>query len=148
VNAIVSGYKADRVIDSIIFKKSICKKIRAILGVSDSEMYDSLYGFYSKSKSIQTGDDVTWFKQYWRTIDSWAIGVNLVDLISRLMLWPEFSQTLRKIKPKLFPVLRRLCAVSPLERIDCVQALEYLEPNNFIIRKYAKAWLAKVGTIQ
>jgi serine/threonine protein kinase len=147
VNAIVSGYNADKVIDSIIFKKSICKKIRVLLGVSDSEMYDSLYSFYNKSKSLQTGDEVIWFKQYWRTIDSWAIGINIVDLISRLMLWPEFSQTLRKIKPKLFPVLRRLCAVSPHERIDCVQALQYLEPNNFIVRKYGKAWLAKVGTI-
>jgi serine/threonine protein kinase len=146
VNGILMGYSGEKIVNNIINKKSICKKIRILLGISEMEMYESLDGFYNKSKSIQAGDDVAWFKQYWRTIDSWAIGINLVDLVNRLLLWPEFSQTLRKIKPKLFPVLRGLCAVSPLERIDCVQALEYLEPNNFIIRKYGKAWLSKVGT--
>ena len=145
VNAIKLGYKADNILNSIITKKPIIKKINNILGGSEYEMIDKLTTFYIKSKSVSAGDDVAWFHTYWRTIDSWAIGVNIVDLISKLLLWPEFSTTLKRVSPTLFPVLKRMCAVSPIERIDCVQALNYLQPNSFIIRKYGKAWLNKVG---
>lgn len=145
VNAISLGYNGEQVIDSIIEKKPIVKKIRTVLGISEEEMHQALDTFYTKSKSVKTGDEVKWFESYWRTIDSWAIGINIIDLISKFTLWPEFTPKLKSTKAKLFPVLKRLCAVSPLERIDCIQALNYLAPNSFIIRKYGKAWLAKVG---
>jgi serine/threonine protein kinase len=145
VNAVMLGYKPQMVIDNIVEKKPIVKKIRNILGLSEIEMHRELDEYYLKSKSAKTGDSAKWFQSNWRTIDSWAVGVNIVDLIAKFLLWPEFSNKLKYIKPKLFPVLRRLCSVSPLNRIDCVQALNKLNPNSFIIRKYGKAWLARVG---
>jgi serine/threonine protein kinase len=146
VNAIMTGFNYQRVIDSIVEKKPILKKVRNILGVSSNDQMTSLEQFYRESKAVKAGNQVGWFNNYWRTIDSWAIGVNIIDLISKLSLWPEFSYTLNKIRPKLFPILRKLCEVNPKKRIDCVQALNYLAPNSFIIRKYGKGWLAKVGT--
>lgn len=145
VNAVMLGFNADSIIETIIDKKPILKKIRSVLGITSREQLESLEKFYQDSKSVKIGDSVKWFNTYWRTIDSWAVGVNIVDLITKLSLWPEFSTTLKKISPRLFPVLRRLCAVSPLNRIDCVQALNYLKPNSFIIRRYGKAWLNRVG---
>jgi serine/threonine protein kinase len=145
VNAVYMGYKYERVIDSIVQKKSIMKKIRNILGVTEMEQIESLEKFYLKSKSLKTGNQELWFNNYWTKIDSWAIGINIIDLISKLSLWPEFSKTLKKYSAKLFPVLKKLCEVSPKDRFDCVQALYILSPNSFIIRKYAKNWLAKVG---
>lgn len=146
VNALMIGFKANSVIDTIIDKKPIIKKIRNILGISSYDQLESLNKFYQDSKSVKIGDSAKWFNTYWRTIDSWAVGVNIIDLISKLSLWPEFSTTLKRISPRLFPVLRRLCAVNPINRIDSVQALNYLNPNSFIIRKYSKSWLNKVGT--
>jgi serine/threonine protein kinase len=145
VNAISLGYKRSTVIRSIIHKKPIIKKISALLGISTKDMYNSLYQFYRKSKSVKEGDLIQWFNLYYRTIDSWAIGITIVDLIRKMSLWTSFSDILQKHKSKLFPLLRKMCAVSPLERIDCVQALYYLDPNHFIIRKYAKQWLSIVG---
>jgi serine/threonine protein kinase len=145
VNAIRFGYNPQTVIDSIINKKPIIKRICNLLAVREYDMRESLESFYNRSKAVKSGNDVAWFQTYWRTIDSWAIGANLVDLISKLTLWPEFSPILRKSKSQLFPVLRGLCAVSPVERIDCVQALNFLDPQNFIIRKYSRTWLSKVG---
>jgi serine/threonine protein kinase len=146
VNAIYYGYDPQKVIDSIVSKKTIIKKVSNILEVPLPTMHEQLEQFLEQSKSVKAGDDITWFQTYWRTIDSWAVGINIIDMISKLILWPEFLPTYRQIKPKLLPVLRRLCAVSPVERIDCIQALKYLHPNSFIIRKYGKAWLDKVGT--
>lgn len=145
VNAVLFNYPADNVIESLIFKKPIIKKISNILHISQNEMYQELENFFNKSMSMRTGNDVKWFKTYWRTIDSWAVGVIILDLINKLSIYPTFNLILRKLKPKLYPLLRKLCAISPVNRIDCVQALNYLNPNSFIIRKYAKSWLDKVG---
>ncbi len=145
VNAITHHYKPLDVIHTICYKKPIIKKISALLGISTKDMYNSLYQFYRKSKSVKDGDLVKWFKLYYRTIDSWAIGITIVDLIRKMSLWSSFSDILQKHKSKLFPLLRKMCAVNPLERIDCVQALHYLDPNHFIIRKYGKQWLSVVG---
>lgn len=144
VNAINQGYKYQKVIDSIIQKKSIMKKIRNVLSVTESDQSKALETFYMKSKSVKVGDEVLWFNSYWTKIDSWALGVNIVDLISKLILWPDFSKTYRKISPKLVPVLKKMCEVDPRNRFDCVQALNELAPNSFIIRKYSKPWLDKV----
>jgi serine/threonine protein kinase len=146
VNAIHLGHNAERVIDSIINKKPIMRKIRNILGISADAQLQTLEKFYLDSKSVKSGNSAGWFNNYWRTIDSWAIGVNIIILILKLSLWPEFALTLKRVRPKLFPVLKALCEVSPVKRIDCVQALNIIAPNSFIIRKYGKAWLAKVGT--
>jgi serine/threonine protein kinase len=146
VNAVYMKYKYDKVIDSLIYKKSIMKKIRNILNITIEEQEDSLNNFYNDSKSAKIGDEISWFNNYWTKIDSWAIGVNIVDLISKLLLWPEFSKTYKKISPILIPILKKMCEVNPRKRIDCVQALNQLSPNSFIIRKYAKPWLNKVST--
>jgi len=148
VNAVQQGYNYERVISSIIARKQILKKIRTMLGVTMEEQQTSLESWYRKSKAAKTGDEVGWFDNYWRTIDSWAIAVNIIDLISKLSLWPEFSNTLNKVRGRLFPVLKLMCEVNPKRRIDCVQALSKLSPNSFIIRKYGKVWLAKVDSTQ
>jgi hypothetical protein len=93
-----------------------------------------------------SGDTLLWFNTYWRMIDSWSVGVIIVELLTTFSLWTGFASTITKHKALLFPLLSRMCAVNPLQRVDCVQALFYLQPNHFIIRKYAKAWMDKVGT--
>lgn len=145
VNAISLGYNPERVIDSIINKKPILKKIRNILQIQANEQKEELETFYKTSKSVKSGNNAKWFTTYWRTIDSWAIAVNIIDLLSKLSLWNEFYVKLDRIRPLLFPVLTKMCHTNPLKRIDCVQALHALDPNSFIIRKYSKSWLNKVG---
>ena len=146
VNAIKLGYNPQQVMTSVLGKRPSIKRISTLLGIPMAKMREQLGAFYQKSKSVHAGDDEAWFKVYWRTIDSWAIGVLLVEFVHNLSMWPEYKDKLDQAFTKLRPVLRRLCAVNPLERMDCVQALYALEPKHFIIRKYASAWLSKVGT--
>ena len=146
INAVNLGYKSYNVINTIIYKKPIIQKIVNILGISQRDMLASLEKFYYTYKDVNASNNVEWFKNYWRTIDSWSIGINIITLIGKLSLWPTFSE-IQKNKHILYPVLKKLCAVSPTERIDCVQALHYLDPGNFIIRKYGKSWIERVGSI-
>lgn len=146
VNAIAMGHTDGyKVIESILTKRPIMKKIYSMLGVSPLQMTRDLDYLYEKSKSIPVGDCVAWFHAYWRKIDSWAIGVNLLQFFSRFSLWSEMDALLAPHWDRLLPVLRHMCEVSPLKRIDCVQALYQLDPNSFIIKRYAQDWLKKVG---
>ncbi|NDH67238.1 MAG: hypothetical protein EBY22_04900, partial [Gammaproteobacteria bacterium] len=125
-------------------KKPVIRYISSMLQISKRDMQHDLFEYYNTSKSLQGKDSKSWFLTYWRLIDSWAIGAIIVNIIHNLLLWPQFN--IRDINPKLLVLLKRLCAVSPTVRVDCVQALHYLDPHHFIIRKYSQDWLRKLGT--
>ncbi len=146
VNAISLGFRGQYIIDNLINGSFILRNIQSVLGISLDEMKEDLEEFYRQSVSAQTGNDEKWFKTYWRTIDSWSIGANFVIMILRLSMWKEFVPVWKEINPIITPILKKLCEVNPMKRYDAVQALNMLDPQNYIIRKYAKSWLNKVGT--
>ncbi len=146
INAILLGKKYDIVINDIIDNKPILRKIQSVLGVSTDNMRQNLEEFYERSISVQNGDYVKWFKTYWRVVDSWAVGTNFVELANKLLLWNEFQEEWRKISKQIVPILKKMCAINPMERIDCIQALAKIDPQNYIIRKYATEWLNNVGS--
>jgi len=145
VNAIAHGENPMTVIQQVCFKKPVLSTVSAVLGLSKRDMYHSLVAFYKKSKSMRSGDMERWFSLYYRVIDSWAIGVMLVELISKLSLWPAMGGQIRRVVAEWKPMLRRMCAVNPLERIDCVQALQWVDPGHIVLRRYGAKWLEIVG---
>jgi serine/threonine protein kinase len=147
VNAVAQGLSAEKVIEDIMRKKDIIRSIQSVLGVSKKDMHESLEEFYAASPSMQTGDYVKWFKSYWRTFDSWSIGVGLTHILEKQLMWPSFQRetSYGAYSAKILKVLRGMCAVDPRRRLDCVQALAALEPKDFIISKFAGEWLKKVG---
>ena len=142
VNAIAGNYDAHNIIKSIVYDKECIKLLVNILNMRRDDMYKKLNQFYTEN--LNELDSITWFDNYWRTIDSWAIGLNILHLINQLSTSKAFIPVLHRIKGMLFPMLRRLCAISPTDRIDCVQALHYLNPKHFIIKHYSAEWLQKV----
>lgn len=144
VNAIAHGISPLSVIQAVCFKKDIMNKLVHVLGVSKKDMYNHLLEFYKKSRTVRTGDLEGWFSLYHRVVDSWAIGIILVELIYRLSLWPLSGRIQTHIR-ELVPVLRKMCAVHPVHRMDCVQSLHLLEPNHIILRRHGKKWLEIVG---
>lgn len=147
INAISHGYSYDRLIPAIIKKKKILRKLQLFFRISPSQMEQELFEFYRQSKSVKQGDTEAWFRSYWSTIDSWAIGVMLVDRILNFMNWKRFVETYQEHKKIIEPILRKMCEISPMKRMNCVQALQMLDPENFILRKYGNAWLSRTDTI-
>jgi serine/threonine protein kinase len=144
VNAVHIKKDGYAVIRDIVEERQIVKLIRTVLGVTQDDQRTDIEQFFLKSPSAQKGDLETWFDLYWPVCDSWAVGTILVKLLSKLNLWPSFDRgDFRLSKDKLFSVLRKMCNMSPIKRYDCVQALAELEPENYIIRKYAGPWLKK-----
>ena len=141
INAMTIGnYDINNVIKSIINKKYIISKIEQILGISKEHMLNRLEDYYNRDLYDLTEKE--WFKMYWRTIDSWAIGVIILELFNNLSYLTKYSNILQNNKNILFPILRKMCAVNPIDRIDCVQALKYLDPTNSIIVNQSGRWLS------
>ena len=140
VNAIVKRYNPQTVINSIIYKKHIFRLIHIVLGVSYEDMQTRMNDFLLRAPlHVQA-----WFDQHWSKIDSWAIGANILYLIKTLSYSPVFTRTLLQIKSVLYPVLRDMCAISPIDRIDCVKALHRLNPDHFMFKgkePLADAWI-------
>lgn len=145
VNAIARGHSIEEVAQAIAFRKPVIQKMATLLGISKRDIYHTLLDLYKKSKVIRSGDVERWFLLYYRVIDSWAIGACLVDLILKLSLWPSFSSRIQGVVRELIPILRKMCDVHPMKRIDCVQALHAIDPNHIIIRRYGTKWLEVVS---
>ena len=140
------GEDADITIEAIIKSKPILQKIQAMYGISSKQMEEDLRTFYKTNTSLQGGDMLKWFKKYWTKIDVWAIGCIGIRMLSELLLFPRFSKSgYSSYSDKLNKVLKAMVEVNPSKRIDCVQALEALDPNNYIIKKFGGKWLEITG---
>ena len=140
-NAIAHGESAMTVMKAICFQKPVIQKMVGLLGGSKKGRYDELVAFYRKSTAVRSGDLERWFSLYHRVVDSWAIGAILVEVIHRLSLWPVTARRIQADVQTLIPVLRGMCAIQPLARIDCVQALHRLDPQHIVLRRYGRKWL-------
>lgn len=135
-----------QIIDEQVDTKAILRKERSALGLQKSDQRRPLQDFLTKSQVLKTGDLPGWFKIYWRTIDSWAVGTLLTELMIRLSLWPGYTlpPTFTSPTGKGRHVLRKLCEPNPLDRYDAVQALAELDPENTIVKQYGQAWLKAI----
>lgn len=145
VNGVALGKEPYEMIADIMKNKKLLQIISTTLGVSMTSMDAGLREFYEKSPSAQGGDIVGWFGRYWSKLDSWAIGSQLTYMLSSMMLWQGFMRgEFSTYSDKLLGVLRGMCNVNPMRRSDCVVALAELDPGNYIIEKWGRAWLAKL----
>ena len=145
-NAVAIGMDAGEAMTDIIKNKKILGILSSTLGISTAEMERSLRAFYNVSTVAQTGDLVGWFEHYWSKVDSWSAGVLITYTLSNLMLWKSFmAGEFSTYSEKLFKVLRGMCDLNPGHRLDVVEALAELDPENYIIKKWGAAWLAKRG---
>jgi serine/threonine protein kinase len=144
INAVAQGKDGFHVIDAFFAERKSLRKIQSLLGVSLQAMREQFEDFYRHSRVAQGGNIVQWFKTYWPTIDSWAIGINIIYILTDHMLWPRFVHgDYQTYKDRLLPILKDMVHFNPAKRIDCVQALARLDTDNYVIRKYGKSWLAK-----
>jgi len=145
--AVAEGKQIDRVIRLMVTKKDILRKLRALTGMSETEMERQLEEV-AQDPIVQTGSGAEWFQAYWSVIDSWAIGVALLDLLSKWAMWPSFTAQFAPYREKIHHVIKKMCAIHPADRMDCVEALQYLHPNSGILRAYGSKWLQGLRLVE
>ena len=145
-----SGIPAEhKLVEDMLEQKPILKKHRAVLGMTVAEQRDGINRFIRTSKAYRDGDSAAWFRSHWRMNDTWAIASMIVGVIAKLSLWPSYEFPVEFKGPKSlgYKVLRKMCHTNPFERIDAVQGLAELYPDNPVIKTYAASWLAAASKI-
>lgn len=137
---------ADTVLTDMYKEKSGLTNAERVLGLSRTKQLSDLRTFWTTSKSVQSGDWVTFYSLYWPKVDSWAIGANLLNILKRLLLRKEFasSKEWQQRQGVVTDVLRGLMRAEPRGRLDCLNALAMYDPMNALLSSPAgKAWLSR-----
>ena len=138
--AVIHNKRMSHVIHSLVTKKPILRKLRTITGMSESDMEYQLEQV-AQEETVREGNATEWFRSYWRTIDSWGIGVILVDLLSKWNMWPAFTAQFAPYREKVHYIIQKMCLIHPEHRMDCVEALQYIHPQSGVLRAYGGLWL-------
>ena len=112
-----------------IQQKKVIQLGESLLGLSLREQEHFLYNFWTTDPvTLQTQGRVwpNWFRMYWRTWDSWAIGAVFLKLLQKALLVPKFVQTEWKEHHAIIRlVLKGLLQADPRKRLTCSEALEF-----------------------
>jgi len=114
-----------------------------VLGVSRKDQLLELIKFWNSSKAAQKNDWVAYWKSYWPTIDAWAIGAILIDILKSRLSSPEFVQGgWAKHQEVIEGVIKGLLHSSPRKRLDCLEALALFNPMHPLVTGLGAKWLA------
>jgi len=143
LTCITKGYTFEETLINIIPNKLVLYKIEKILGTSVKKQIASLATFLKNSNAFLTHDNVKFWKLYYPAFDSWSIGVLLLQYLEKFFISYEFTESSEwKLKHVIiYDVLRKMTLANPKDRIDCVEALNMLDPFNDIYLKYGVKWL-------
>lgn len=137
-----SEYDIPTAIKLTVMGKQIFKDMERYLGMSRESSRDSLVEFWKTSDFAQHKNYVSLWKTYWPGFDAWSIGVLILEVLSYILLLPEFLEgPFKTKKTAILASLRGLVEPNPRERLDCIEALALFDPGNPWIARFGKKWL-------
>jgi len=138
------GLSFDTAFQQVLYKKLSLKDAQAILGLSLTKQGDSFQDFWENSASAQKKDWPSFFKFYWPGFDAWGAGIVLLNLYVNFEGDPNYINSVSWKEERIFvkALLRGLYQMSPIRRLDCVEALANVDPDNRVLLSASgKAWL-------
>jgi hypothetical protein len=111
-------------IQQTILQKKVFKQLERLLGVPIAGQADALHAFWLGWKG---GSWVSFFQTYWKTWDTWAVGVMFLGILEKCFLLPAFvngqwANNSRTLKT----VLKGLLHVDPTKRMSAEMAVKLL----------------------
>lgn len=141
ITAVRKKMQVKDVLHDILKGRPILQEVEKILGISKETQILSLIKFWNSSKVIESKDWVKFFQLYWTSFDSWGIGVVILTLIRMTIPFYSSYSAIPNIAI-LKDLSKGLLCLDPRERLDCVEALSLLDPENKLIHSSAgKAWM-------
>ena len=137
-NGIYQGLTISYSIMDTIAKKAIYAKMQGLLGVSKQTQTTELQSFWNEQKEW-TGGNSSWvpfFREYWRTIDSWSIGILFFDLLYKYSMHPSVKNEWASHRYTISNVLKGCLQSDPRKRFTAREALNAL--NSGIIHEKKK----------
>lgn len=145
-DGIVGGIPLQKIYVDIRTEKEALANVQRILGISRDAQMAEFKRFWENSKAAKARDWVAFWRMYWPGVDAWAVGHNIMKILSKLLISKQFADSAawKTRGPILKGVLRGLLRMSPRDRLDCVEALAMLDPANPVLQTPAgTSWLSK-----
>jgi serine/threonine protein kinase len=123
-NALYAGMDMKLALEQTVKQKHAYSLAYKLLGMNPQAGLNDLREFWS----MQTSDNwVPFFKENWRSWDSWAIGVMFLNILEKCFLKPTFIGTVWKNHSVVIrTVLKGLLCSDPTKRMTASDALALL----------------------
>lgn len=146
INALDHKLNGQRILQQFIQKRPLVRYMISTLSYSQTDIMDDLFAMRELPCMLDVNME-DWFQTYWNTIDSWSVAMLILDVMQTLQHHPLFSSVYARDKVAIRRVLRLMCEMNPEHRIDCVQALNELDPTHAILKSArATNWSMKNQT--
>lgn len=123
--------------------KPILNMLKKHMFFSEERQRKQVAAFIEMSDSFRKEDWGALFRTHWSKFDSWSIGCVIYKMYTGLLFSASFEEKVgKKYGDRLDRLLYGMLHLNPFIRVDCLEALEILDPQNKILAKYGKAWLA------
>lgn len=127
MNAIQEGQPDHLAIQRVIEKKDVFRSIQSILKTPIAEQEYKLRNFINFSVSAQSRRWDAFFRHHWRKFDIWSLGVITINIISHLLIRPEFIEKVwKKEGDILLRVLKGMLVADPRERFTIEKVVSLL----------------------
>jgi len=144
ITGIRKGMSSDAIIMAIMEEKPSLAMMDSVFKVSKLSQIKQLIDYIHVSKSIKARDWSNLFSKYWPVLDAWAVGGILIHFYKITMFATtnsskgEFSRHHAVLKR----VIKGLLSCDPRKRLDCLEALSILDPDNSLVTSAeGMAWL-------
>ena len=144
MTGIRNNQTARKVLLEMAEKREVLHLAERILGLPRSKQLQEFGKFWTTSNAVRQKDWVAAFKLYWPAFDAWGVGYILFQLYRVIIqskdvqAQADWTSHTARVKE----VLRGLLRLDPRQRLDCVEALQILDPGNPILESSTgKAWL-------
>lgn len=136
-------FSLEKAIFYTVSGKPVFKTMETYLGLTRYSSYESLDKFWKTSLSAKNKDYLSLWRTYWPGFDAWSIGCMIFDIFQLFLYEKDFIEGDYKHKKEfILNALRGLLNPNPKFRLDCMEALAVLNPNNSWIERFGQKWLA------
>ena len=123
-NALYAGMDMKLALEQTVKQKHVYTVAYKLLGMNPQAGLKDLREFWS---TRETGSWVPFFKENWRSWDSWAVGVMFLNILEKCFLKPTFIHTVWKVNSGVIrTVLKGLLCSDPTKRMTADEALALL----------------------
>jgi serine/threonine protein kinase len=124
-NALYAGLDMRLALEQTVKQKHVYSLAYKLLGMNSDSALKDLREFWSSHPPTQSW--VPFFKENWRSWDSWAVGVMFLNILEKCFLKPTFLNTVWKNHSVVIrTVLKGLLSSDPTKRMTASQALDLL----------------------
>ena len=151
ISAIIHGMSIEKAVDTVIQDKLPLRLYGILTNTSIQSIRRTLERFLETSWCFENENWLVFFQLYWSKMDSWSIGVILMNIYQHLLMDPEFtnSESYLNNKKMILDIIENMCSPDAGKRYDCARALSVWAPNSPILQHIdVQQWLEKETVVR